>query len=255
MATGSPPSDRTRLYVFVTRLMLVLTALAACLVVVLAVTLPRSRPQQQAVGPTPTLFVLPSLTPSDTPTATDTPTRTPLPSVTPSRTPTLTRTPTITRTPRPTSTSTNTPTPTATLTPTPTRTLTPTPSPTRAPYDYVLRGGTVNFRQSLYASTAGIGCNWAGLAGLVYGLSGSPRQGIVVHVTGTNFDRRVTSGSAPAYGPSGWEVSVGNSPSSGVFRVQLEDAGGRLLSDVVSVQMRANCNENLAVLVFDQIQE
>lgn len=78
--------------------------------------------------PLPTIAVLPSLTPSDTPTVTWTPSSTPTPTDTP--TPTATYTPTATPSPTATFTATATPTDTATITPTPTDTFTPSNTPT-----------------------------------------------------------------------------------------------------------------------------
>lgn len=72
----------------------------------------------------PTLLVLPSLTPTDTPTATFTPTDTP--TATATNTPTPTSTPTATATDTPTATPTDTPTSTSTATETSTPTATST---------------------------------------------------------------------------------------------------------------------------------
>jgi hypothetical protein len=81
--------------------------------------------------------ILPSPTPTNTPTISVTPTNTPTPSITPTNTPTPTITPSVTPTqtvipPSQTPTNTETPTitPTATLTPTITATSTITPTPT-----------------------------------------------------------------------------------------------------------------------------
>ncbi len=73
----------------------------------------------------PTAFILPSLTPTDTPSNTPIPTNTPTASNTPTATATLTPTRTATATPTDIP-----PTPTSTLSPTPTSTDTPTPTVT-----------------------------------------------------------------------------------------------------------------------------
>jgi len=83
----------------------------------------------QEVGELPTLMVLPSSTPTDTPTNTPTPTAT----RTPTATSTPTNTPTPTRTLTPTPRATNTATITATFTITPTFTATPTNTATNTP--------------------------------------------------------------------------------------------------------------------------
>ena len=88
-------------------------------------------------SPTPTASPTPSPTPTPTVTPTPSPTPTPPPTPTPTITPPPTPTPTITSTPPPTPTPTPTPTrtpsPTPTPTPTPTRTPTPTPAPSQTP--------------------------------------------------------------------------------------------------------------------------
>ncbi|MBZ0293221.1 MAG: hypothetical protein K8L99_11705 [Anaerolineae bacterium] len=91
--------------------------------------------ETQDVGELPTLAVLASLTPSDTPTITPFPTSTNTPTLT--LTPTITLTPTVTLTPTFTVTSTPSVTATFTITPTPTITptftLTPTPTASNTP--------------------------------------------------------------------------------------------------------------------------
>ncbi|MEQ9731559.1 MAG: PGF-pre-PGF domain-containing protein [Candidatus Methanoperedens sp.] len=74
-----------------------------------------------------------TLVPTATPTPTPTPTATPTPTPTPAAIPTPAPTPTATPTPTPTPTATPTPTPTPTTIPTPTPTPTATPTPTPTP--------------------------------------------------------------------------------------------------------------------------
>lgn len=101
------------------------TTLSKCITILALLFAAACEPQTQEVIELPTLAVLPSLTPSDTPT----------PTFTPSDTPTLTPTLTSTFTLTPTFTLTYTLTPTLTFTPslTPTETLTPTPTETFTP--------------------------------------------------------------------------------------------------------------------------
>ena len=89
--------------------------------------------------PTPTPTLIPTGTPTPTPTSAPTPIPTPTRTYTPTPTRTPTPTPTSTYTPTPTRTPTPTPTPTSTYTPTPTRTLTPTPTSTYTPTPTVTR--------------------------------------------------------------------------------------------------------------------
>ncbi|MBK9124733.1 MAG: tetratricopeptide repeat protein [Chloroflexi bacterium] len=126
-----------------------------------------------AQQPDPTVFVLPTLTPSDTPTNTPTPTSTPTdtPTATPTDTPTATLTPTPTLTVTPSETATDTPTvtpsststltatftathtPTATFTHTPTSTTTPTVTPSMTITDTPIGG---QFTATAMAGTAAV---------------------------------------------------------------------------------------------------
>jgi hypothetical protein len=206
---------------------------------------------------TPTLFEIPSATATLagptvnptwtlTPTTTYTPTPTSTYTVTPSLTPTPTDTSTPTNTPTPTDTPTITPRPTATNTPVPTNTFTP------SPYDFVLRNDDITYTK--YDKTPDIGCNWAGIAGRVYDLNRNHITGMMVHVWGNGIDQRIETGTYEAYGESGWEQYINNEPVDRVYRVQLEYSNGDVASDVVRVRTRDDCNRNLAIVIFDQVQ-
>lgn len=149
-----------------------------------------------------------------------------------------TATPTLTETPTPS------PTPQFTATPVPTSTNTP------SPFDYVLRNGSLTYTAN-FANTAG--CSWAGIAGAVYDVDGRHVAGLRVHVYGAGIDERITTGSFTDYGDSGWERSVDAKPNTNVYFVQLESPTGDLLSDVITVQMVDNCNQNLVLVNFDQV--
>lgn len=242
--------DSTRLYNIVSILMVALTVIMCCVVSVL---LFQSNPLEQIsiIPEEPTLFVLPTETPTQ-PGPTVNPSWTPSPTTTQTATTTVTYTPTVTKTPTPTNTPTGTAEPTASDTPTPTITLTPTNTSQPSPYDYVLQNNKVRY-QSNFANSAG--CNWAGLAGQVFDINGNHKTGLRVHITGGGIDDRITTGSNTNYGTSGWERSVNNAPTGGVFYVQLESSSGVLLSAVVTVQMFQSCDMNLALVNFVQIQE
>ncbi len=216
----------------------------------------------------PTLAHLPSPTPWPTWTPSDTPTPspTPLPTNTPTATRTLTpsTTPTATQVP-PTlapsvsPTRTRVPptlTPTATLTPTPSATPTATPlSPTPAsaqglspypfilqPYSLLLRPNTVNER----------GCAWQGMAGLVSTARGEPVTGLLVRVLDAEGRELTTlSGGNDVYGPSGWEVALGEEPFEARYWVDLW-ANSVQVSPTVEVVFPGTCQSNLATLNFIQ---
>lgn len=248
-------AGRAQLYNVITAVMLALTVVSCCLFALLAVT----SAGNQVVSAEPTLFVIPTFTsepagPTPGPTWTaapsPTPTRTPTITVTPSITPEPSITPTITDTPTATLTNTPTPTitPTFTLTPTPTNTLTPTSTFTPSPFDYVLRDGTITYTSN-FANSAG--CNWLGIAGVIFNSAGQHQTGVTVHLTGGGLDVTRISGSTPAYGASGWEVYLDDHPKLGTFFVRLETAGGDPLSDTITVQSGTTCETNLALVVFD----
>jgi hypothetical protein len=247
MAPGKPAKsgNRTQLYNIVTAVMLGLTAVTCCTVAVLGATSAGAvSPQQAAV---PTLFVLPTFTqtlagPTTGPTATGTAT----PTIT--ATATVTAMPTVTDTPTPTDTPVG---PTATDTPLPTGTSRPTATRTPPPFPYVLRNDEVIYTAN-FANTAG--CDWSGIAGLVYDQNGQHQLAVTVHVTGPNLDETRVSGSKTEYGGSGWEVYITNKPVDGLYTVQLLDSTGKPISDKVSVQMVPDCKSNLAMVVFDEVK-
>jgi hypothetical protein len=244
-------ANQTQVYNIVTAVMLALTIVACIAALILAVTAPRGG-AQAAADPTATLFTLPTETATvraptlnATWTASPTsesqvPTATWTPSVTP--TPTVTDTP---LTPRATST------PTATETPEATATSPATITPTRAPFDYILRNGSITYTSN-FANNAG--CDWAGIAGVVFDTAGNPQSGVTAEVSSGDFSQTAVSGSNTSYGTSGWEVYLNNEPIDQTFFVQLVSSSGTPLSQRIEVEMVDSCQSNLAFLVFDQIQ-
>lgn len=217
-------------------------------------------PEPADVPPTPTLVALALVpTATDTPELEDTstgilaPTWTPMsPEEAPHATATNTRRPTAEPSLTPTFPP---PTPTSTPTDTPTPTPTPGPSPTatntRSAYQFTRHPSSPMYLQN-FANAAG--CNWLGIAGLVYDTEGNPTGAgnYRVHVWGSGIDERPPVGGAPAYGPSGWEQFLFNAPTIRDYNVQLETANGTPVSEVYSVQSRASCNQNL--IQFDFVQ-
>lgn len=197
--------------------------------------------------PSPTFTpAVPTLAPTWTPipsgpTSTPIPFSTLRPSATPSPEPSL-----PTRTPTPTAT--NTPTETPTATPTG---PTPTPSPTRSQYPFTKTDISPFYLEN---RANGAGCRWLGIAGTVLDNSWRPvpTGSYIVHIWDGGIDQRVSVGSAPAYGPSGWEQFVFDSPVVRDFNVQLESPNGTVVSQVYRVQTRANCSENLLQIDFVQ---
>lgn len=129
---------------------------------------------------------------------------------------------------------------------------TPTPivsgTPSAPSGSYQLRNSAVT-----YTSSAGFGtdCNRAVIGGNVLN-AGMHQPGLTVKVVGPdNVIQERTTGSAAAYGLSGWEVTVATRPVEAVYRVQLWQ-GGQQVSEVQAVQLINSCALNVALLTFEQ---
>ncbi len=197
-------------------------------------------------------FPLNPFPPAPSPTVfyTDTPTITPLqppPTWTASPTikPTSTRTRAPSWTPRPDQiTATRTPTITETLTPT----VTPTPMPASAEITYE-------------ASTTvhpDLACNWMGVGGNVLGTDGQPLKFQTIQLGGmlgeTPVNQLKLSGSAPAYGESGFEFVLGNTPiaSTQTLWIQLFDNAGQALTEKIYFDTFNDCGQNLVRINFQR---
>lgn len=150
-----------------------------------------------------------------------------------------------------------TPTPTLvpTLPPTPTLTPTPGPSPTPTPTRSAYR-----FTATISKQVSPYGCNWSGLAGVVYDLEGKPLVGYIIHVKGdAEIDRKILSGSSqfksiPAYGESSWDIPINASGlTAGVWYVRLYQPGAaQAISEEYEVRLEAMCGANFAFIRFEQ---
>ncbi len=236
---------------------LTLFFLAATVLVCCVVAFIFSNPNvlPEALRPLPPIPEFPTLTPFPTNTATRAPilpdTWTPEPSKTPL--PSATIAPTAT--PEPTSTS------FFVFTATPTRDpRTPAPTSTRTPvsqYAYVLQSSPLalqNFtRQEL-------GCNWMGVGGQVFDLTGAPITSLEVHLGGSLAGKPMElitlTGLATLYGPGGYEFTLAEQPtaSRGTLYLQLIGQGGLPLSDKIYFDTFANCNQALLLINFKQIK-
>ncbi len=213
----------------------------------------------------PTEAAVVTLTPTPTPTNTSAfPTFPPTWTATATFGPTEPRGPVDTDTPEPTDTPrgpTLTPSLTPSLTPTPSDTPTATatgPTPTKtatfSPFPFVLQGGAPGYIPN-FANTAG--CNWMGIAGQVFNMSGQPLVGYLVHFDGGDLQMDAYTGSKPAYGPAGYEFGGFQGhpiDSDGIYKIQLRDVAGTPLSAVVSLKTYADCNKNLILVNFQQVR-
>jgi hypothetical protein len=195
--------------------------------------------------------------PPDTPfPPTITPTITPLQppatwTLAPTGVPTETNTPRPTFTIEPTNTSFVMVTPsTATTTPSPTRTV----RPTGVPY-----GNTVQFFDSTTFRPE-TSCGDFLVAGQALDSKNNPVIGLIAKLGGSlpgkSFNPALTTltGIVPAYGPSGFEFTLGVPPmvSTKTIWVQLFDQSGAPLSEQVYLTTSADCNKNLILVRFKQ---
>ena len=175
--------------------------------------------------------------------------------------PTLTPSATVTRTMRPaTSTSsgpTITLTPTLTMTPTKTATATPTATPELRPF---ILGGEPETMSSEMIPQQPLDCDWLVIAGQVLDLGDAPVTGLTLHLYGElggfTIDRFALSGTALAYGESGYQFALENLvvDSRDSLFIQLVDTYGLPLSHAYAVQTYEDCNKNLILINFKQVR-
>ena len=117
------------------------------------------------------------------------------------------------------------------------------------PYPFVRHPASPMYLQN-FANDAG--CNWMGVAGLLFDSDGNPIGAgeYRVHVWGGGVDERAPVGAAPAYGPSGWEQFLFDAPIVEDYFLQLETNAGAVISEVYWVSSRASCNQNLIQFDF-----
>jgi len=196
----------------------------------------------------PTCPALPTLpAETETPESSSTPTE---PAATETEIPTLS--PTETKAPTKTSAPTLTPTQTASPTPKPTNTTVPSDKP------FQVQPNSPVYLQN-FAHTD-VGCQWMGVAGQVFDLSGKPMLNQVVVVEGFLNNKLVDSltltGLSTLYGPGGYEIKLGNSAiaSTNSLFVTLYDLSGKALSLPVIINTYADCNKNLVILNFQKVK-
>jgi hypothetical protein len=103
-------------------------------------------------------------------------------------------------------------------------------------------------------------CDFFGVGGAVFDLQDNPFKGMVIKLEGSAggkfYSMLTVSGTAPAYGQSGFEFALGSKPvdSSGTLTVQLLDQAGLPLSGVTSFDTYADCTKNLPIVRFEQVR-
>ncbi len=199
--------------------------------------------------------------PPTLPAAISFPTSTPTPRnvLPPTWTPLPTDEPTLTFTPPPTSTATPLP---PTDTPFPLFTPSPTISGTvvTGGMPFIVGAGTPVATSSI-AFHPEEGCNWLGVSGQVFDLSGASISGQQVRIGGTlagaQIDMLSLTGLTNAYGSPGfYEFNLGDKPliSKGTLWLQLLDQAGIAMSDKVYFDTYGECEKNLIFVNFKQVR-
>lgn len=192
--------------------------------------------------------------------------------------PTAISLPTLTPTPRNLLPPTWTPGPTDEPTAIPTRAPTVTPLPSVTPFSLftVTPGPTEESAPAAFpfevgkgtpVSTASLtfhpeaGCNWMGVAGQVFDLSGAPVSGQLIKIggtlAGTVVDMTSLTGLTNAYGTAGfYEFNLGTQPvaSNQTLWVQLLDQAGLPMSDKIYFNTLDTCDDNLVFVNFQQVR-
>jgi hypothetical protein len=94
------------------------------------------------------------------------------------------------------------------------------------------------------------GCDWQGIAGQVTEPTGIPVVGAQVRVSGPDIEELTTiAGTAPDYGPSGWEIRLADEPVTGSYTVQIY-VNNELESPTAEIDFPGSCQQNLATINF-----
>ncbi len=170
--------------------------------------------------------------------------------------PTLTDIPVVILTASPTLTYTHTLQSTLTFTVTPSPTISPTP--TRELRPFILDGEQEATNIELIRPQ--LNCNWLVVAGQVWDLQGDPIPGLTLHlfgeIAGFSIDQVRVSGSAPAYGDSGFEFALEGLvlASQNSLSIQLEDTNGIPLSYPYAIETFNDCQRNLILTNFKKVR-
>jgi hypothetical protein len=141
-------------------------------------------------------------------------------------------------------------------TPTSTPTLTPTFTPTKSTR-YVPQKNSP-FYVNADSMGGNRGCKFLGVAGQVFDANGSPVQGLTIflggELNGKTMKLRTLTGSAPLYGPGGYEIKIRKEPikTKGTLYVQVIDPYGKEVSPEVYFWTYDDCDKNLIIINFVQ---
>jgi hypothetical protein len=103
------------------------------------------------------------------------------------------------------------------------------------------------------------GCNWLGVAGQVFNSAGEPVKGLIAETGGNLAGEDILglsiTGMDELYGTGGYEIQIHEQPvtSSKMVWIQLKDSSGIQLSEKIFLETVDDCNQNLIVLNFLEI--
>ena len=138
------------------------------------------------------------------------------------------------------------------------------PLPTSEPskpgkFAFGLQAQPQGISASLYEPTRG--CAWMGVAGRVFDIQNRPVKGIRVAINGWLGNRSIKllslTGTALQYGLSGYEFTLADAPRAtvGQLTIQLFDQSDLPLSDLIVLDTYAECERNLILVDFKQVNE
>jgi hypothetical protein len=148
-----------------------------------------------------------------------------------------------------------------TPTETPTATLEPSATPTidiAGGFFQIQEGSPAPLDSTVFHPE--LGCNFMGIAGQAFNLSGTPISDLQVHVTGTLADQPIDTigltGAATQYGSGAYyEIQLGTQPiaSDNTLQVVLMNATGSNISDPLTFSTTSSCQENLLIINFSEM--
>lgn len=105
------------------------------------------------------------------------------------------------------------------------------------------------------------GCDWLGVGGQVTSLNDEAVKGVFVQLGGSMsgeevIDKMTMTGLANQYGDGGFEFTLADAPvaTSGTMWIQVLDQQNLPLSDRIYFDTYDDCQKNLIIIYFDQIQ-
>ena len=104
------------------------------------------------------------------------------------------------------------------------------------------------------------GCNWMGVAGQAVDMNNSPVLYLAIHISGVIggkvLDYISLTGTAPSYGPAGFEFYLGDKTlaSSETLWIQLVDQQNLPLTEQVKLTTYNDCSRNLVMIRFKKVQ-